>query len=87
MVIGRHRIQPHARQAGITGEPDKIAAMAKEELGLYVVRNTIARESIGSHHFMKFVPFLFSLAVYAGLRVRNMEQHPVATTAAEREHV
>ena len=30
---------------------------------------------------------LFSLAVYAGLRVRNMEQHPVATTAAEREHV
>jgi hypothetical protein len=30
---------------------------------------------------------LFSLAVYAGLRVRTMEQHPVATTAAEREHV
>jgi len=30
---------------------------------------------------------LFSLAVYAGLRVRNLEQHPVATTAAEREHV
>lgn len=30
---------------------------------------------------------LFSLAVYAGLRVRNLEQRPAATTAAEREHV
>jgi hypothetical protein len=30
---------------------------------------------------------LFSLAVYAGLRVRNMEQPPVATTAGERERV
>jgi hypothetical protein len=30
---------------------------------------------------------LFSLAVYAGLRVRNMEQPPVGMTAAERERV
>lgn len=28
------------------------------------VRNTIARESIGSEHFMKFVPFLFSLFLF-----------------------
>lgn len=28
------------------------------------VRNTIARESIGSHDFMKFVPFLFSLFLF-----------------------
>jgi F-type H+-transporting ATPase subunit a len=28
------------------------------------VRNSIARESIGSEHFMKFVPFLFSLFLF-----------------------
>ncbi len=59
-----------------------LAVVVQITLGLFGHENAIW----GMLHGVNAL-ILFSLAVYAGLRVRNMEQHPVATTAAEREHV
>jgi hypothetical protein len=58
------------------------AVVVQVALGLFGHENAI----FGMLHGVNAL-ILFSLAVYAGLRVRNMEQRPAAMTAAEREHV